>query len=173
MTADVSRLLRADRPEAALAVWQSINRPSENRQTNLKPGAGQVLNAISSANPLGDLGFNWSINRTPGIHVRWIPQRQAADFSFDGSEPEVSTLLFQPVVLTARTSYQLNCRIQSEDSYESAFSWRLVELNTGKTLENEPGNDTIRQDGSLSWTFLAPASHQNAGAGIYLHSPGG
>jgi hypothetical protein len=156
VTEDVSRLLRADHPQAALDVWNSVRSSDANRRANLKPGVGQVLNTISLANPLGALGFNWSVNRAPGIHVRWLPQRQAAEFTFDGSEPEVSTLLFQPVVLKAGTSYQLNCRVQSEDSHESGFSWRLVELSTGKTLENELGNDTIRQNALLAWTFQAP-----------------
>jgi hypothetical protein len=156
MTEDVARLLRADRPEEALGVWNSFHKHNVDRQANVEPGVGHALNTISSANPLGDLGFNWSVNRTPGIRVRWLPQRQAAEFTFDGSEPEVSTLLFQPVVLTAGRSYRLNCRLQSEDSHESGFSWRLVELSTGKTVENELGNDTIPQNSRLAWTFQAP-----------------
>jgi hypothetical protein len=155
-TEDVSRLLRADQPEAALGVWKSLNGPNADRQAGVTAGVGQTLNRIGSTNPLGDLGFNWSVNRTPGIRVRWLPQRQAVEFTFDGSEPEVSTLLFQPVVLRAGNSYQLNSRVQSEDSHESGFSWRLVELSTGRTVEKQLGNDTIRQNSPLAWIFQAP-----------------
>jgi hypothetical protein len=152
---DVSRLLMTDHPDIALRLWTSMKHESL-PSGSLTPPAGQILTNGEFANRSDTLGFNWTMNQTPGIRVRTLSQPHSVEFFFDGSEPEVSTLLFQPVVLAAGNTYRLDCRVDSETQHETGFSWRLVELSTGKTLENGAGNVTNRQSNSLSWAFQAP-----------------
>jgi hypothetical protein len=45
-----------------------------------------------------------------------------------------------------------------EASNERGFSWRLVELSTGKTLESGAGEASSRHKELLSWIFQTPSS---------------
>jgi tetratricopeptide (TPR) repeat protein len=153
----VTHLLMADQPETALQTWNSLHRNAAFHYAGLDPAAGRILTNADFAQQLEGSGFDWRINQTPGIHVRRVPEERSLEFTLDGSEPDASTLLFQPVILVAGTTYQLDCKVQSEEGDENGFHWRLVELSSGKTLES--GQDSAsRQNGSLSWTFLAPVS---------------
>jgi hypothetical protein len=154
----VSRLLMADRPSTALEIWNSLRHNAAFHYAALDPAAGRILTNADFANEPGGSGFDWRFNQTPGIRVRRPPEEHSLEFLFDGSEPEVSTLLFQPVILMTGNRYQLHCRVQTEEGHEKGFHWRLVELSTGKTLDSGLEDAPTWQDGSLSWNFLAPAS---------------
>jgi hypothetical protein len=157
VTREVSRLLMSNRPDAALRVWASLQHYNFHN-ADFSTTARQILTKVDFSNPLDGPGFNWHINQTPGIQVRRLTQRHSVEFSFDGSEPEVSILFFQPVVLVTGTSYRIKSRVHSETNDESGFSWRLVELSAGKTPETGAGNTTSRLNDSLSWTFQAPST---------------
>jgi hypothetical protein len=154
----VSRLLMADHPSAALQTWNGLRRNAAFQYADLDPTRGRILTNADFANQLQGSGFDWRINQTPGIRVRRVAEEHSLEFSLDGSEPEVSTLLFQPVILIAGSTYRLQCRVQSEEGNEDGFHWRLVELSTGRTLESGLEGASSQQNGVLSWTFLAPAS---------------
>ncbi len=154
----VSHMLMADQPGTALQTWNSLHKNTAFHYAALDPATERILTNADFANELEGSGFDWRVNQTPGIRVRRLPGQHSLEFSLDGSEPEVSTLLYQPVILMTGVTYQLHCRVQSEEGHEKGFRWRLVELSTGKTLDSGPGGAPTWQDGSLSWNFLAPAS---------------
>jgi len=151
---DVSRLLAADHSDAALKLWNGLSRNRVFPYTPLDPFHGPTLTNADFAYALDELGFNWRINRTPGVSVRRLSH--SLELRFDGKEPEASTLLFEPVVLQAGANYQLDCRIDSENASEAGFGWRLVELGTGSTVANGIEGKGHRPDDALSWTFRAP-----------------
>jgi hypothetical protein len=155
--AGVSQLLTNDHPQEAMLVWNGLHRNGAFHVAELNPVTGPILTNAEFSNQLDELGFNWHVNRTPGVDVRSHPQQRSATFSFDGSEPEAAILLFQPIVLIAGTTYRLNCRVESEGNDESGFGWRIVELSTGKTLDSSPGVSAEKKN-PLTWTFQGPDS---------------
>jgi hypothetical protein len=151
---DVSRLLAADRADAARGLWNKLATRKAFPYGPLDPKSGSILTNADFSSDLDDLGFNWRVNRTPGVGVRRISR--AVELSFDGSEPDASTLLFEPVVLAGGATYRLTYRLEAEHADTAGFGWRLVELNSGKTLDVPAVQDPDRPGNLNSWVFRAP-----------------
>jgi hypothetical protein len=153
---DVSRLLTADRPGEALKLWNALGQNRSFPYTPLDPPTGAILTNSDFSYQMDELGFNWRVNRTPGVKVRRLSR--SLELNFDGREPEVSTVLFEPVVLDEGTTYRLSFQLHSGDADSAGFGWRLVELSTGKTIDSETGDQADRHENAISWTFAAPHS---------------
>ena len=153
---EVSRLLESDQANAALLLWNRLGQASDFPYAPLNPATGAILTNADFSSDLNELGFNWRINRTPGVAVHRLSH--GLQLTFDGQEPQGAILLFEPVVLKDGTTYELSCRLHSEDADGAEFRWRLVELSTGKTLNREAGNELVSHDDRVSWTFEAPHS---------------
>jgi hypothetical protein len=167
---DVSRLLAADRADAARGLWNKLAANRTFPYGSLDPKAGSVLTNADFSRDLDELGFNWRVNRTPGVSVR--RGSRALELSFDGNEPEVSTLVFEPVVLASGVTYNLTYRLQTEHADTTGFGWRVVELNSGKTLEGS-GQDADGLDGVKSWVFTAPQTSKTIVLALtYVRAPG-
>jgi tetratricopeptide (TPR) repeat protein len=155
---DISRLLLADQAPQALELWNKLNRNGRFHYAQLDPSADQVLTNADFSTQLDDPGFDWRVNQTAGVRVHRMMGTPELEFDFDGNEPAVSTLLFQPVVMVQGATYHLSCTVNGEEANTSGFGWRLVELSTGATLASGLGDASTRHDGSISWEFQAPAS---------------
>jgi hypothetical protein len=155
---DISRLLLADKPAQALDLWNKLSRNVSFPYTPLDPVADRVLTNADFSKPLDDAGFDWRVNQTAGIRVRRLVGTSSLELDFDGDEPAVSTLLFEPVVLAQGSVYRLSCNVDGDESNTSGFGWRLVELSSGSTLASGLGDVSNRHGATISWEFQAPPS---------------
>ena len=159
VTADISRLLMEDHPTAAVDLW---NRLGQNRYFHFKrldPREYGLLANSDFSEQLVEAGFDWRVNRTPGVTTRRLnDSAHSLEFSFDGREPEAATLLFQPVALSGGTTYRLEAALHSSGEQDEAFGWRLVELSTGRTIANGVRDTSATHKGIISWVLQAPSS---------------
>jgi hypothetical protein len=167
----VSRLLEADQVNDAMLLWNRLSHRSDFAYAALNPATGAILTNADFAHEVNEMGFNWRVNRTPGVSVRRAPQ--ALELKFDGREPQGSILLFEPVVLAAHTTYELSWRLHSEDTGTDGFGWRLMELTTGKTVDVERADAGQREGDKATWSFQAPESARTLVLAFgYVRQPG-
>jgi len=172
--AHTSRLLAADQPGPALEAWNSLTTNQISRYTPLLPAKGASITNADFSIPFAENGFDWRVNRVPNVTARQIPQQHALEFAFSGEEPEGVMLLFQPIALEGGHTYRMSYQITG-DNEESAsgFRWRIVELNTGRSLPTGLDDLPSTSGNRLSWKFQAPESEKTLALALaYIRPPG-
>jgi hypothetical protein len=174
VTADISRLLMEDHPNLALDLW---NRLDQNRYFDFKRLGSRDHNLLANSDfnqQLDEAGFDWRVNRTPGVHTRRLNgSGHSLEFALDGSEPEAATLLFQPVALAGGTTYRLEAALGAGEGQDEAFGWRLVELSTGRTLANGVRDTSTEHKDVTAWILQAPPSSRTLALAFTYIRPAG
>jgi hypothetical protein len=155
----VSTFVSDNRPEDGLALWRAM-------------GYDGLLSNASFKSPITDEGFDWHINQTPQIKCK---ETAAAGLLCDFTDrvEDGTVLLYQPVVLNARSRYRLSTLLHSEPDDDDSFHWELVELSTGRHLDAALDKDANLVENARVWKFNAPASSKSVALALYYQrAPG-
>jgi hypothetical protein len=153
LLAQTSALILQDRPAAAVRVWNLLSRNTLIPYPPLDPGAGARLENGDFSQPLLREGFDWRVERVPGVIGLRLPSPTGFELTFDGTQPEGAALLYQAVILKPDQEYNLTFVVSpSASAGVSGLHWRLIDFHTGAPMS--PDSADIMSD--RRWEFRSP-----------------
>lgn len=142
-----SRLAARDR-DAALEVWNALCRRGLLSYRPLDPSRGASLTNGDFASPPSNVGFDWRIEKHPGIEVGSAPDELRLTFS--GEQPEMTHIGVQDIPTAPGTRYGVRFVARSPDgSPAEGLRWSVYVPGGPQIAADEAA------DGSLA--FTAPA----------------
>jgi hypothetical protein len=121
VSAAITALIAADRPEPAWRLWTSL------KAAQLLPYAAEPLVNPELKLPLNPPAFDWRIPAVPGVEtLRGVPEN-GIKFTFSGTQPENAELLRQDLYLRGASEWTLVFEYETRGftQAKSGVQWKL------------------------------------------------
>jgi hypothetical protein len=140
----VSQLLIRDRPSVARAQWSRF-------------GQRDSLFNGDFATTISEQGFDWRINRVPGITFTQHDDEPRVRLNVDSKATKSGVFMFQPIILDVGR-YRLTVTSECGNPVCNSIFPEIVELSTGRVVAS--GHDAADRlnDPLGTWSFDAPSS---------------
>jgi tetratricopeptide (TPR) repeat protein len=161
------RLIEANASEAALAVWNRLDRPATSGPTRHSILANQNFQSQPSGK-----GFDWRVTEPPRGSVHWEPSK--LEFWLAASSPDACPLLEQWVVLDPG-HYRLRFKYRTEGlANETGLRWTLLHRDRVETSSAALAQSSRRvANGNVAdWNFRVAEAGLYKLAWIYIRVPG-
>jgi hypothetical protein len=118
---------------------------------------------------ISEKGFDWRINRSPGISVVQHDNQAGAEIQVASDAADGSVVLFQPVELVPRAAYNISVQSEMEDNSLVPLRLEFVLLSQGKVLGSNIGDPLQPAERPIEWLVKAPESDQTLALALVYH----